>query len=326
MKANNRTPLTLITQRTLGGRLMTGIPDDLPEEDAKYWVDHTDELHLKLKGLLILPRTAVLGASSKKWTDPIINRSRTIHKAQMGSDMDLTALQEVLLEVRETQVKTWKALGLGIYQFPRIVLSNTPDFKRPGFWKVIMEPWYWQRHQEGKIMIPNATGKLVAETEVVFGGIVALVDMRPKPMYTNGDQMLSNDGRFLGPIMRDLRKEKSIVDYNPVASRFNTSANETEIIRKSPSCLKIYNLPAEKIRLERIVEMNVTPQYLSKSSRAKDGATNTSVWCHEFFESASGRVEGGNADNGGLANVNYNNVDNHWNNRSFRFLGVLRTV
>jgi len=33
-------------------------------------------------------------------------------------------------------------------------------------------------------------------------------------------------------------------------------------------------------------------------------------------------LNGGNSDNGGLANVNCNEVNNHWNNRAVRPLGV----
>lgn len=41
-----------------------------------------------------------------------------------------------------------------------------------------------------------------------------------------------------------------------------------------------------------------------------------------IFEDRDNRLNGGNSDNGGLANVNYNPADNHWNNKSVRPLEV----
>ena len=43
-----------------------------------------------------------------------------------------------------------------------------------------------------------------------------------------------------------------------------------------------------------------------------------------FFEDRDRRLNGGNSDNGGLANVNWNNAANHWDNKSFRPLEVSR--
>lgn len=43
----------------------------------------------------------------------------------------------------------------------------------------------------------------------------------------------------------------------------------------------------------------------------------------QIFDSRRNRFNGGNSDNGGLANVNANDASNRWNNRSFRFLEVL---
>lgn len=40
----------------------------------------------------------------------------------------------------------------------------------------------------------------------------------------------------------------------------------------------------------------------------------------QIFEDRGNRLNGGNSDNGGLANVNYNLASNHWSNRAFRFL------
>ncbi len=45
-------------------------------------------------------------------------------------------------------------------------------------------------------------------------------------------------------------------------------------------------------------------------------------WKLANFESRDNRLHGGNSDNGGLANVNYNGADNRWNNQGFRFLEV----
>lgn len=42
------------------------------------------------------------------------------------------------------------------------------------------------------------------------------------------------------------------------------------------------------------------------------------------FEDREHRLNGGNSNYGGLANVSYNWSDNHWNNRSFRPLEVFK--
>lgn len=44
----------------------------------------------------------------------------------------------------------------------------------------------------------------------------------------------------------------------------------------------------------------------------------------EYFEGAHNRLNGGNSDNGGLANVNWNNADNRNDNWSPRPLGVTK--
>lgn len=47
-----RTPLTPTTQRTLISNLVRGVPDDLLEEQGRYWNDHTEDLHRELRRLL----------------------------------------------------------------------------------------------------------------------------------------------------------------------------------------------------------------------------------------------------------------------------------
>lgn len=60
------------------------------------------------------------------------------------------------------------------------------------------------------------------------------------------------------------------------------------------------------------------------SDRAAVGPCAWDGWARAPNESLAYRLNGGNADNGGLANVNWNDARNQWNNRSFRAQGVSR--
>lgn len=48
----SRTPLPLKAQRTLIGRMVQGFPDDLTEEEWRYWDEHRQELHRAIRQLL----------------------------------------------------------------------------------------------------------------------------------------------------------------------------------------------------------------------------------------------------------------------------------
>lgn len=52
MDKQNRTPLTVKSQRVLGANLIAGIPDDLPEEIAAYWNKNRDQLHAREREML----------------------------------------------------------------------------------------------------------------------------------------------------------------------------------------------------------------------------------------------------------------------------------
>lgn len=172
---------------------------------------------------------------------------------------------------------------------------------------------------EGKIF-RNDNGDLQKIKAVELHGVSVLIDTRLKPAYDNGKQIYENDN-LLGPIIKQLRKAKKIAkyEYGSQDSRFGVSADEWEKQVK-PTLGEI--LKVSSVLLEPTIVANVIPQLYPYMPRKDDGNTNTWVWYEEYFEDRGKRLNGGNSDNGGLANVNWNDADNSWNNRSVRPLVV----
>ncbi len=253
------------------------------------------------------------------WLKKVVELEKACHLAFFGQEFDLTQFEATLKKYGPEKLMAWLALGLESHFLPKVEMSREAQF--PG-WKVKPNDWFWQQFQAGKVL-RNRNGELVAEKVVELEGITVLVDTRLKPHYKNGKQMWEGD-TLLGPILIQLREKGKIAkyEYGTQGSRFGVSADEWEGEVKPALAGKI-GLESSQPRFERVIEASAIPQLYHYMPRKKDGKTNTWVWYEEYFEDRSNRLNGGNSDNGGLANVNWNEARNHWNNRSLRPLEVL---
>jgi hypothetical protein len=251
------------------------------------------------------------------WIEQLLEKEQQYHQAFFGQTFDLTPMKKVLENYGQEKVREWNKLGLEVHFLPNFIFKKRTIL--PG-WEVKPEDWYWDMKAEGEILVPNP---VVPDQIMNLGGIVVLIDTRLKPKYQDGKQMWVNDKNFLGGIIKKLREEGKIEKYKPMTSRFNVSSRETEIIRLEAA--KFLGLNPQQYRLETALEMNIIPQLFTDLPRAKDGTTDTSVWCYEFFDGDSDRLEGGSADCGGLADVDYDLIVSRCADRSFRFLGVLES-
>jgi predicted GIY-YIG superfamily endonuclease len=95
----NQTPLKLETQRTLASRVVAGIPLDLLEEDGRYWLGHTKELHQKLSQLL---RREGASTASAMTPTSLVWRGRT---ANLTVEVDYSRSVEDL--VAQTKQAGW---------------------------------------------------------------------------------------------------------------------------------------------------------------------------------------------------------------------------
>lgn len=259
--------------------------------------------------------------TSDNWLDLLCEKERQAHFAFFHKEFDLTFFQQVLEKYGFEQIKKWRDLLLEPHFLPSVVLTEETNF--PG-WKVQPEDWFWKKIGEGKLLRRDQQGNLVQISEVNLGGIVVLVDARLKPKYKDGKQMWSNDKPLLGKILADLRESRKIAkyEYGSQGSRFGVSAKEIDNFVISEYAKTIRFEPSQ-IRLERVIEGNIISQLYTEMPRKNDGKTSSSVWYDEHFEDAGSRLDGGHSDNGGLARVNYSNVDRRWDDGSFRLLGVL---
>ena len=249
----------------------------------------------------------------KNWLQPIVDLERKSHKDFFGTPFGLSKFTKTLKTYGQAAVVTWQNLGLEPHFLPGIVLSQDSNLLG---WKIKPEPWFWNKIKEGKIRW-LIKGELVADQKAGdLEGITILVDTRLKPKY--GDEYKDD---WLGQIISGLRKAGKIQDFNPRSSRFNVSAEETELIKAEAA--KILGLKSEQIRLEREIEANVIPQMYPYMPRVNDGRTNTWEWREEFFGGRGYRLDGGYSGGGGLAGVSCGSGGHPWGSRAFRLLAVL---
>ncbi len=304
-----RTPLTLKTQRTLVGRIIENMPDDLPEETAQHWNRYTGELGAGLRELLLRP------ADTSSWVDKIVAAENKSHRAFFGQTFDLSPFRAVLEKYGEERVRVWAGLGLEPHYLPKCLFQ--PDSKFRG-WKIKPNNWFWGQVTAGNIKRRNATGGLETVTEVGFDEISVLIDTRGKPEYDGGSQMFDDDETFLGGLIKNLRSNDKIAhyDYGPQqGSRFGVSSLEWDSGTR-PALESRQEFAGVSWRLELAIEANTIPQIYKRLPRRKDGQTNTLVWYEEFFGALAGRLGGGCAYSGGLASVHWHGSDSHWRRRA----------
>ena len=252
----------------------------------------------------------------ENWIEKILAAEREAYRNFFSQEFDLTKLEKVLQKCGPEKIKQWRVLG-ELHFLPDIAMPREAKF--PG-WKKKPELWYYNQVAAGKILRRQPDGKLKAVKKVKSDGIVVLIDTRLKPPYDNGRQMFKDDN-LLGSVVEKLRKEGKITDYSPQASRFGISA--TEEFRDISPILRSLDGEFQLVRSETVIEANVIPQLYPHMPRRKDGQTSTWVWYEEYFGGASGRLNGGSSDYGGLADVNWDSVGDRWSRQAFRPLVVL---
>jgi len=254
------------------------------------------------------------------WLAGVISQERQSHLNFFGREFDLSGFEAILHCWGRKGFKFWQSLGLEPHFLPTALMRETDNY--PG-WKIKPERWFFQQCKKGKIFRESG-GELTPVTDTKLEGITALIDIRAKPDYANnGGQMYEFDN-LLGPELECLRRAGRLADYEngQPSSRFGIFANKMERIVKPALAVNLH-LMVKQLRLETTIERNVIPQLYPYMPRQRDGLTNTSVWCEEYFENYSQRLFGGNFDAGGLAHVDVNNADSCSRARSFRFLAML---
>jgi hypothetical protein len=251
-----------------------------------------------------------------KWILDILDIESKYHLAFFGQEFDLTEFANTLKKYGQHKFSRWSKLGLEPHYLPKVSMMAGDSYLG---WKIKPNQWFYQQQIAGNFFC-KINGQLQKVIMVALGGETVLIDVRKKPVYQDGKQMYAGDN-LLGPIIKQLREQEKIENYNPVDSRFNVSANETDIIK--PLLAEKLGLQTNQIRSEFAIEGNIIPQLYTDMPRKDDGQTNTWVWYEEGFEGSDKRLSGGYSDGGGLAHVDWSRADYHWVHRSVRFLAVL---
>lgn len=270
-----------------------------------------ERLKTMLKGKNPFERVQEVVKRAKNWLQPIVDLERQCHKDFFGRVFGLAEFTRTLKKYGAEKVEAWKKLGLEPHFLPAV--SMMPGDDHPG-WEAKPEQWFYNMIVQGKIL-RNISGELKKVEKVALEGITVLVDTRRKPRY--GDEYKDD---YLGLIIEQFREDGRIENFNLRTSRFNISADETELIKSEAA--KFLGLKPDQLRLEREIEANVIPQLYSYMSRKNDGRTNTWEWREEYFGDRGHRLDGGHSDYGGLAYVDGNMASDRWGSRAFRFLAV----
>lgn len=271
-----------------------------------------ERLKVMLKGKNPFEQVQEVAKNTKNWLQLIVDLERNCHRDFFGRIFSLAEFTRTLKKYGAEKVEAWKELGLEPHFLPTVSMMPKDDYSG---WKVKPEGWFYKMIAQSKIL-RNINGKLKKVKTVGLEGITVLVDTRLKPRY--GDEYKDD---YLDLIITQLRESAKIENYKFSASRFNVSAQETELLKADTA--KILDLNPAQLRLELEIEANVISQMYSHTPRKDDGKTNTWEWREEFLRGRAGRLDGGFSDVGGLACVHYSSVSYHWHSRAFRFLAVL---
>jgi len=235
------------------------------------------------------------------YLEAILNYEKIQLRNFFNEEFDLSLMRETLEHYGQAKVEQWKKMGLEVHFLPRYD-NFAPDFELPG-WKVKPEAWYWNQAAKGNLLRRRNKGDLDLKVSgTALEGIVALIDTRKKPDYSDGKQMFAKDRDYMGRVIERLRKQDKIAKYGygPQTSRFGISPDEWENEVK-PALAEHLGLEPNQLRLETAIEANIIPQLYLHMPRKGDGDTNTWCWYEEYLKDASRRLFGGYSCNGGLA-------------------------
>ena len=306
----SRTPLTAKTAVTLACNLGKVVPRlGLSEEDGAYWNGHLDELHERVQGVL----------SRGSWLDQLIAADEAAWQRFTGQKFDFSPCREIIEKFGVDRARDLDRFGPEVHCWPKVSFAQDSKYRGQ---RIKLEPWFWQQLAAGKILRCNSQGEFEVVKEVVYELCVLVVDTRLKPSYNGGKQMFADDEGFMGEMVESLRCKGRIEPYSPSRSRFNISSREwDDAVRPALSARAEFT--GITWGLEDPIRMNVIPQLWRHMPRKNDGKTDVWVWLGWFFAGASHRLCGGGSARGGLADVSYYDVGNHWSYRTVRPLGVL---
>ena len=169
-------------------------------------------------------------------------------------------------------------------------MAFAKDDTHPG-WGVKPEDWYWENITSGKIDAdaPSLSGHWV------------IIDNTQKPDYDDGKQLYPED-----PFKSNL----------PDESRFSLSWDELhgDVL---PKIAERLNIPKDKVRLPKEIEFNILGNLYHKEW----GQTSTYEWFEDKFGSDR-RLIGGSSDDGGLADVDWDQPGTRYGSIGFRPLIV----
>ncbi len=257
------------------------------------------------------------------WLDRALRGERFIHGPFFGQTFDLSLLADVLASYGENKVEEWRKLGLEVHFLPSIRFTRETNLSG---WQVKPGKWYWAIEM-GDLLRRNNAGELQVMSESHLNGIVALIDVRPRPEFVGiGEQMFQDDRCYLGPILRQLRNDRVIEPYErgPQDSRFGVSSEEwDEHVRFALA--RQLGFEPKQIRLETVLEANIIPQLYLGTPRRTDGHVRTWTLNEEYWLSSNNRVHGGYGHNDydRLCNVSLGNSQSHWCSGAIRPLTVL---
>lgn len=187
------------------------------------------------------------------------------------------------------------------YLTRNIMFTETRDF--PG-WRIKPNRWFWDNLGKS---IPSESARMVAGWSAM--------ETITRPNYTNGSQLYENDA--LAKTLEDLRKEGQIkvpdhVKHVPAISRFGVSPEEIEgpVVARFAKLAKI---DPKTVSAARYIEFN----YLGNLSHPEFGQANTGEWFKDKF-GRDDHLYGGDANDGGLAGVDYGWADSHRDGIGFR--------
>ncbi|MBN2585454.1 hypothetical protein JXA59_02295 [Patescibacteria group bacterium] len=181
--------------------------------------------------------------------------------------------------------------------------------------------WYWQVLNGGRVI--GSDDKPIEACRLL--GHILLIDTRQKPRYAGGHQRWKDDV-FMEALIGYLQDRKLLLvnDNAGRGSRFYLSRNDyTNVVAPAfVEALQQLGVPVQTARLEYCPEHSALCQ-LFNSPRKDNGKTNTWLWFQEYLDSSEGSLGGGDSDDGGLADVGYDDSGGRWDYASGSLVAVL---
>ena len=214
--------------------------------------------------------------------------------------------RRVLQEFGFFRVWQWELIGLE----PHILAPRTMDNK-------VFAPEALNTVESSRIGMPTEEFAMRAISKETFLslsseknglGTVVLIDTRALPNRSQAETEFKDDERYLGPILKELRKSEIEKSHYPIResvlmSRFIINYEEwMNFIRKRMLELPVFS-SVKDIRYERLVEVFVIRELYPHMPRRYDQSNDGSaVWCEEAMF---------NQETNAYHNIAYGTLDKH---------------